>query len=366
MGDVYSKIGEYGITVTGGRLSPIGVSGFLLGGGLSFLMNSEGFGADSVLSYEIVLADGTISTATKESSPDLFKALKGGSSNFGIVTSFKLQAYPIDNVYAGSLHYSPEQYNALFKIMETYAREGIESDPKTHIISNFIYVPSQAIEAATFYSFYPEPVAAPPSAVKPFFDLPTIMNTVKVKTFREALEEYSVGSETKQRYDFRTYTVQADSKLFKQLFDIWRLTVDGLKETPGLASGIVYQAMSSSMIHASDRKGGNVLGLKPAPNTRIIVSYLFSWSLEEDDEKVYETIAKLIAKSTGIAKSKGQLERYIYLNYAGSNQQPIESYGPAQVDFLRKVKSKYDPDSVFEILSCGGFKIPPQSVTLSV
>ncbi|CAE6444246.1 unnamed protein product [Rhizoctonia solani] len=357
-GDVYSKTGERGVTVTGGRLSSVGVSGFLLGGGLSFLMHSKGFGADNVLSYEIVLANGAISTVTKESSQDLFKALKGGSGNFGIVTSFKLQTYPINDVYAGNLQYSPDQYNTLFSLMETYARKGIESDPKTHIISNFIYYPSQSIEAANFYSFYPEPITAPPPATKPFFDVPTISNTVKVKTMKEALDELSVGSEVKQRYDFRAYTVRADAKLFKKLFDTWHSTTKKLNGTSGWASTIVYQVISNSMIHASNMKGGNVLGLEPAPNPRIIVSYLFAWSLEEDDKKVHAAIDKLITDSKDIAKSQGRLDRYIYLNYAGSNQQPIQSYGPTQVNFLRNVKSKYDPNNVFEKLSCGGFKIP--------
>ncbi|QRW20990.1 FAD-binding domain protein [Rhizoctonia solani] len=128
-GDVYSKIGEYDVTVTGGRISPVGVSGFLLGGGLSYLMHSKGFSANNILSYEIVLANGTISTVTAESAGDLFRALKGGTGNFGLVTSFTLQTYPISQVYAGNLYYSPDNYDALFPLMEEYACKGVESDP---------------------------------------------------------------------------------------------------------------------------------------------------------------------------------------------------------------------------------------------
>ncbi|CAE6510559.1 unnamed protein product [Rhizoctonia solani] len=107
-GDVYTKTGEQNITVTGGRISPVGVSGFLLGGGLSFLMHAEGFAANNVLSYEIVLANGKVTTLTAESNGDLFKALKGGTSNFGIVTSFELRTFPVNYTYAGYLYYAPE------------------------------------------------------------------------------------------------------------------------------------------------------------------------------------------------------------------------------------------------------------------
>lgn len=54
-GDVYAKAGEHNVTVTGGRISSVGVSGFLLGGGLSYLMHKEGFAANNVLSYEVCI-----------------------------------------------------------------------------------------------------------------------------------------------------------------------------------------------------------------------------------------------------------------------------------------------------------------------
>ncbi|KAG8726063.1 hypothetical protein FRC11_000905, partial [Ceratobasidium sp. 423] len=95
-----------------------------------------------------------------------------------------------------------------------------------------------------------------------------------------------------------------------------------------------------------------------ADDPLIIVNYLFAWSLPEDDENVSVIIEQLIEASMDAARSQGRLERFIYLNYASTNQRPIHSYGPAQVDFLRKVKAKYDPSGVFEKFSTGGFKIP--------
>ncbi|CAE6385828.1 unnamed protein product [Rhizoctonia solani] len=351
-GDVYAKTEEYGVTVTGGRVSSVGVSGFLLGGGLSFLMHSEGFSANNVLSYEMVLANGTVSTVTAESARDLFKALKGGTGNFGIATSFTLRTFPIKDVYAGNLYYTPDKYDALFPIMEEFARDGIESDPKTHMISTFISAPSQSLQLAAFYSFYSEPVTAPPPAIKPFFDVPTTVNTVRVKTVKEAADELGTGN------DLRAYSIRANAGLYKQLVDLCYSTTDELNSTTGWGSAIIFQPISNSMIRASDRKGGNVLGLKPAADPLILVSYQFSWASPLDDKKVYATVDKLIAASIGIARSQGRLGRYIYLNYASTNQKPIESYGPDQVDFLRKVKAKYDPNGVFEKLSRGGFKIP--------
>ncbi|CAE7117521.1 unnamed protein product [Rhizoctonia solani] len=335
-GDVYAKTGEHNVTVTGGRVSTVGVSGFLLGGGLSFLMQKEGFAANS-----IVLANGTVATITAESAGDLFKALKGGSGNFGIATSFTLQTYPVNNVYAGSLAYSPDQYDTLFPIMETYARKGVEDDPKTHVISVFGYVPSQAIDIASFYLLYSDPVTAPPPAIKPFFDVPTLANTVKVKTVKEAADELGTGSVDGLRQDMRAFSIRANAGLYKELLDVWHST-----------------AVSQNSTAGCEEKGGNVLGLEPSSEPLVSINYQFSWTQSADDKKVYAAIDKLIATSMNIAKSQNRLAQYIYLNYASSNQKPLESYGPAQLDFLRKVKAKYDPHGVFEKLSRGGFKIP--------
>ncbi|KAG8683424.1 hypothetical protein FRC11_013582 [Ceratobasidium sp. 423] len=322
-------------------------------------MHEEGFSANNVLSYEIVLADGEITTVTEELAGDLFKALKGGTGNFGIVTSFKLQTLPVNDLYAGYLYYAPDQYDALFPIMEAYACEGVESGPKSHMVSVFACNPSLNFDMATFYITYLEPVIAPPPALKPFFDIPSTGNTVKIKTMKEVTDESNEGSPDGLRYNMHTYSIWADAGIFKQLFDIWYSASIGLNSAvPGWSSVIVYQPISNNMIRVSNQRGGNVLGLEPEDDPLIIVGYQFTWERAQDDDKVYATIDKILAASMDTAESQGRLERYIYLNYVGSNQQPIQSYGPTQVDFLCKVKAKYDPNSMFEKLSRGGFKIP--------
>lgn len=100
-GQVYRYLDQYDLAVAGGRLSPVGVPGLLLGGGISFHGNQRGWSADNVLEYEIVLSTGIILNVTAKSHPDLFWALKGGANNFGIVTRFKLATFRSAEVYAG-------------------------------------------------------------------------------------------------------------------------------------------------------------------------------------------------------------------------------------------------------------------------
>lgn len=90
----------------GGRIGNTGVGGLILGGGLSYMSAQYGWSASSVLAYEVVLADGSIATASATEHEDLFKALKGGGTNFGIVTSYLLQTYRQGDIYGGNLVYA--------------------------------------------------------------------------------------------------------------------------------------------------------------------------------------------------------------------------------------------------------------------
>jgi FAD/FMN-containing dehydrogenase len=115
-GAVYSYLEAYDLAVAGGRLAPVGVPGLLLAGGINFYGNQHGWSADNVLSYEVVLASGQIVTATGSNNTDLFWALKGGSNNFGIVTSFTLRTFPSTQVWAGVYSVAEEYLHELLAV----------------------------------------------------------------------------------------------------------------------------------------------------------------------------------------------------------------------------------------------------------
>lgn len=107
--DVYRYLEPHGLAVPGGRIGPVGVPGLLLAGGVSFYGNQVGWACNSVINYEMVLSDGTLANVNKTHLPDLFWALKGGSSNYGIVTRFDLETIHSPKIWGGT-HTVSAQY----------------------------------------------------------------------------------------------------------------------------------------------------------------------------------------------------------------------------------------------------------------
>lgn len=88
-----------------GSSPDVGVTGFTLGGGLSWLGRRYGFACNRVRAIELVGADGEPRTVDGESDPDLFWALRGGGGDYAVVTALHLNLVPIADVYAGALLY---------------------------------------------------------------------------------------------------------------------------------------------------------------------------------------------------------------------------------------------------------------------
>ncbi|MGH3064887.1 MAG: FAD-binding oxidoreductase [Gaiellaceae bacterium] len=112
----------HGLAVTGGAISSTGISGLTLGGGLGWLMGTQGLAGDNVISVELVTADGEVLNVRADSHPDLFWALQGGGGNFGVATSFEYRLHPVREIVGGLIAHPFEAAGELLRFYREFTR----------------------------------------------------------------------------------------------------------------------------------------------------------------------------------------------------------------------------------------------------
>lgn len=100
--------GEHGLSFLPGSSPDVGVTGYTLGGGLSWLGRRYGFACNRVAAIELVTAEGEPRTVDADNDPDLFWAMRGGGGGYAVVTAMHLELLPIAEVFAGALLFPAE------------------------------------------------------------------------------------------------------------------------------------------------------------------------------------------------------------------------------------------------------------------
>jgi FAD/FMN-containing dehydrogenase len=326
------------LAMPGGTFDATGVAGLTLGGGIGHLMGLHGLTLDNLVSAEVVLADGTVVTASETAEPELFWALRGGGGNFGVVTEFEFALHPLPAVWGGIIAYPRPHMRDAIRLF----RDVMAAAPDELTLMCDLAHAKVPGGAAFITVCFAGDAAAAEEAVRPLREsLPVLSDGLGLTSYQQI------------------QVMQGDLPF--GLRHYWKSHfVDSLTDD------LIDEIVDHYLAHPQD--GGDAVLIEPMhgaalrvpPNATAFsrrekcfnVSAMAQW---EDDATDADHIAW--ARRTPAALQKRSASGG-YLNY-GAPDEPIErvraAYGDANFQRLRQVKRRYDPHNLFRF----NHNIPP-------
>lgn len=185
--DVYTALEPHGRVAIGGRMKTIGVPGLTLIGGFHYFNNKYGYAMDNVVSYDVVLGNGTQITVDKDSHDDLFWALKGGANNFGIVTKFTLKTYDMPKVSTTTQMYSESGIPDFLAAVCNAAKLDEENPIAAGMIATVAYNATTKVASASVLGVQ-EGAVSPPSQFSNFSAIPATARINKIQSMKSWVE----------------------------------------------------------------------------------------------------------------------------------------------------------------------------------
>jgi len=377
-GDVYRYLAEYGLFSIGGRIGNVGVPGLLLGGGLNYFTNKYGFAMDNVISYEVVLANGKVvqATATNEYC-DLFWALKGGGSQFGIVTDFELRAFQIPTAWSSmsalvTMGPTDPSYTALYSAITNLANSGYEKLGAG--VNALLYLPTtsqQSTPIGNVVALLHEGNEMNPAIFSEFSKLNTTsfpgVGTLGITRPGTLADIFASMPNPIPRYLFHAEASVATLAAIETMHEIlFRMAPKLIASVPSLANaGVSVQPIPISAIEVGksdpDRLKGNSFGLKSG-EAQLWYTFSIGWGNPADDAAVDAWAKELGDTLENEFRAKEMLPNdgrsFRYMNDAQGGQDVFSAYGPKELKKLKEIREKYDPEGqVFgkNGLASGGF-----------
>ncbi|KAI0553292.1 bifunctional solanapyrone synthase [Xylaria curta] len=346
-GDVYGYLTQYGRLVVGGRVDIVGL-GLTLGGGLSHSSNEYGWSAQNVISYEVVLANGSVVIASALEHDDLFFSLKAGQNNFGIVTHITQATYPVGKVWGGVVTYPGNASAQFMSALANYQVRG-QLDVKSAMLPYLAFNSDIIIQQFA----YLHPMERP-SAFDDFYGIPTIEDHTQIwDSYNELVSAPTGYSLT--RYTYAATTMYLDEETYVGATQIVQSMSSAMKNIAGGEVLILPQPISLSMINASSARGLCPFELENRPQLWYAITV--GWLLEKDDQQAEKILVDILTAVEDYTKSRNQYSPFLFTNDAYTTQKPFESYGVESFAKLQATREKYDPTGVFQKLVPGGFKL---------
>jgi FAD/FMN-containing dehydrogenase len=326
----------FGLAVPGGTDSEVGIAGLTLGGGNGWLMGVHGATCDNLLSADVVMADGGTLTANCSENADLFWALRGGSGNFGIVTSFRYRLHPIGpRVMGGAVMYA---YKDALKVLRNF-RDFVRSAPDTlTVYACLIYEGDHPVVAIA--ACYAGSADSAEVAVAPLRQWGTVVaDQLRPMSYVELQSLFDAARPAGRRCAMR-------SNFIAELSDaVIEILVEGFTKTPSPLSAVIVEHCHGAIARVAP--DDTAFGLRSNPFHLEILGF---WDPAEQDASNLAWVECLFANMQPFNAG----EVYVNSLDEGEGDRVRQAYG-VNYDRLVTLKSRFDPTNFFRC----NHNIPP-------
>jgi len=342
--DVAEAAAPHGLAALAGSAPNVGVVGYTIGGGMSWLGRAYGLAANNVEAIEVVTADGRLVRADACTEPDLFWALRGGGGSFGVVTAIELRLFPITEVYAGLLWWPAD---AALPVLQTW-RELTQGDLPDEFTSaarlvNFPMIPDipEHLRGRSFVIVTVIHLGTPAEAdalLAPLRALEPLTDTVQIIP-ANALGHVHVDPE-------QPFASVGDGLMLASL------PAEAI-ETLVHVAGPDTLLLAAELIHV----GGEMKRARPAGGAlpAIDADYaLFATGLAPCPQAVSAVARSVAAAQTAL---RPWAARQMYLNLACTSRDPASFWSAEAYDRLRRIKAAVDPDNLIR----SNHPVPPHN-----
>jgi len=336
------------VNVIGARVPGVGVAGVTLGGGFSYKSNEYGLSVDNVVSYDLVLPNGTITSVTSNDT-DLWFGLRGGMNNFGIVTKFVVKSYPQSKVWGGFMLYPSNQLGAVKNALLKYQTK---QDVKASAAVALNYASGQLVSGS--FLFYDAPVP-PQGLFDDFLAIPSTLKNVSTQSYSDlilSLNALNPSPGTTRNYFCGVPVTHYSSAVFDAFVNQTELVGVKLASLDKNASTAVTLEPFDSGVFSH----GSGSAYPPDRSQAVFPSVAgATWTNASIDGIVASALRKEAAALHAVALADGQNVSHaaVYVNYALFDT-PLEDIWGQNVPRLRKIRADIDPEDVMGL--AGGFK----------
>jgi len=154
-----------------------------------------------------------------------------------------------------------------------------------------------------------------------------------------------------------TTTFRPKLPVLNVTYYIWTASTSSLSTIQNLSYSLSFEPIPVSVLTQSELRGPNVLDLPQSSGPLVIALLSTTWLSPADDALARRVSLQTMESIENAAKQAGTWHPYKYIGYADRSQQVLEGYGKENVQFLKTVSRRYDPQGVFQRLVKGGFKL---------